>query len=347
VLPFPVLDNDALSKIVRINREGDLPGYATYVARGLYEVNGGAEALAAKLDELVRGDLGAIAGGARIIVLSDRHSNAEVAPIPSLLFTAAVHHQPGPREVTDPSRPDRRSRRRPRGAPRRAADRLRRGRSVNRTWPSSRWRDLARSGVYTSVEPEKAVTNVVKASARGVLKVMSKMGVSTVASYTGAQIFEALGLSRAVVDRYFTGTTSKLGGVNPGADSPRRCTSATSPRYPSDGNPLAPPDCCRSAGSTSGGGKGSRTCSTPETCFRLQHSTRSGRYDIFKQYTHHIDDQAERLMTLRGLLKFSATGADPDRGGRAGQRDRQAVLHRRDVVRLDQPRGATRPWPSP
>ncbi|HEY9471127.1 MAG TPA: glutamate synthase central domain-containing protein, partial [Propionibacteriaceae bacterium] len=92
VLPFPVLDDDDLTKIVKINREGDLPGYQTYVARGLYQVDGGAAALTAKLDELCAEISGAIANGARIIVLSDRHSTADQAPIPSLLLTAAVHH---------------------------------------------------------------------------------------------------------------------------------------------------------------------------------------------------------------------------------------------------------------
>jgi glutamate synthase (NADPH/NADH) large chain len=92
VLPFPILDDDDLTKIVKINREGDLPGYQTYVARGLYEVDGGAAALTAKLDELCAEISAAIADGARIICLSDRHSNAELAPIPSLLLTAAVHH---------------------------------------------------------------------------------------------------------------------------------------------------------------------------------------------------------------------------------------------------------------
>src|SRR5215217_3413987 len=92
VLPFPVLDDDDLTKIIKINREGDLPGYQTYVARGLYEVNGREAALTAKLDELCEEISAAIADGARIIVLSDRHSNAELAPIPSLLLTAAVHH---------------------------------------------------------------------------------------------------------------------------------------------------------------------------------------------------------------------------------------------------------------
>ena len=212
VLPFPVLDDDALSKIVKINREGDLPGYQTYVARGLYEVDGGAAALTAKLEELCAEISAAIADGARIIVLSDRHSNAELAPIPSLLFTAAVHHH----LVREKSRTQV-------GLIVEAGD-VREvhhvalligygAAAVNPYLAIESVEDLARHQVYTSVAPEKAVGNVIKALGKGVLKVMSKMGVSTVASYTGAQIFEALGLSREVVDRYFTGTTSKLGGV--------------------------------------------------------------------------------------------------------------------------------------
>ena len=180
---------------------------------------------------------------------------------------------------------------------------------------------------------------MVKALGKGVLKVMSKMGVSTVASYTGAQIFEALGLSREVVDRYFTGTTSKLGGVTLeqiAEEVHRRHLQA----YPSDGIPLAH-RLLPVGGEYQWRREGEPHLFDPETVFRLQHSTRTGRYDIFKQYTYHIDTQAERLMTLRGLLKFSPDrDADPDRGGRAGQRDRQALLHRRHVVRLDQPRGA-------
>ena len=212
VLPFPVLDNDALAKIVKINRLGDLPGYATYVARGLYEVSGGAEALEAKLDQICAEVSEAIEGGARIIVLSDRHSNAELAPIPSLLLTAAVHHH----LVRQKSRTQV-------GLVVEAGD-VREvhhvalligygAAGVNPYLAIESVEDLARNGVYTSVEPEKAVTNVVKALGKGVLKVMSKMGISTVASYTGAQIFEALGLSKPLVDRYFTGTTSKLGGM--------------------------------------------------------------------------------------------------------------------------------------
>jgi glutamate synthase (NADPH) large chain len=164
--------------------------------------------------------------------------------------------------------------------------------------------DLARHGVYTSVTPEKAVGNVIKALGKGVLKVMSKMGVSTVASYTGAQIFEALGLSREIVDRYFTGTTSKLGGI--GLDQLADAVHQRHLRaYPADGIPLAH-RLLPVGGEYQWRREGEPHLFDPETVFRLQHSTRSGRYDIFKQYTSHVDSQAERLMTLRGLLRFDS-----------------------------------------
>jgi len=303
VLPFPVLDDDALSKIVKINREGDLPGYQTYVARGLYEVDGGAAALSARLDELCAEISAAIADGARIIVLSDRHSNAELAPIPSLLFTAAVHHH----LVREKSRTQV-------GLIVEAGD-VREvhhialligygAAAVNPYLAIESVEDLARHQVYTSVAPEKAVSNVIKALGKGVLKVMSKMGVSTVASYTGAQIFEALGLSREVVDRYFTGTTSKLGGVTLEQIAEEvRARHLTA--YPLDGIPLAH-RLLPVGGEYQWRREGEPHLFDPETVFRLQHSTRSGRYDIFKQYTHHIDSQSERLMTLRGLLRFAS-----------------------------------------
>ncbi len=301
-LPFPVLDNDALSKIVKINRAGDLPGYATHVARGLYEVAGGAPALVAALDRLCAEISAAVAGGARIIVLSDRHSNGELAPIPSLLFTAAVHHH----LVREKTRTQV-------GLVVEAGD-VREvhhvalligygGAAVNPYLAIESVEDLARRGVYTSAPPEQAVANVVRALGKGVLKVMSKMGVSTVASYTGAQIFEALGLAAAVVERYFTGTTSKLGGVTlvEVAEEVRRRHLMA---YPANGIPQAHRT-LPVGGEYQWRREGEPHLFDPETVFRLQHSTRTGRYDIFKTYTAHIDAQAQRLMTLRGLLKLS------------------------------------------
>nr|MDQ6935733.1 glutamate synthase subunit alpha [Actinomycetota bacterium] len=194
VLPFPVISNDELAKIRHINRDGDMPGFITHVSRGLYDVNGGGAALAERLDEICAEVSDAIADGARIIVLSDRHAKGELAPIPSLLLTSAVHHH----LVREKTRTQV-------GLLVEAGD-VREvhhvalligygAAAVNPYLAMESVEDLARDGFYVSVEPEKAVANLVKALGKGVLKVMSKMGVSTVASYTGAQIFEALGLS--------------------------------------------------------------------------------------------------------------------------------------------------------
>ncbi|MBO0812693.1 MAG: glutamate synthase large subunit, partial [Microlunatus sp.] len=301
VLDFPVLDNDSLAKINHINRRGDLPGYATHVVRGLYNVHGGAAALGAKLEQLMAEVSAAIADGARTIILSDRHSNAELAPIPSLLLTAAIHHH----LVREKTRTQV-------GIIVEAAD-VREvhhvalligygAAAVNPYLAIETVEDLALSGVYLDTPPQQAVANVIKALGKGVLKVMSKIGVSTVASYTGAQIFEALGLSQDLVDRYFTGTTTKLGGIGL-AEIADEIRSRHARAYPADGIPLAHRT-LDIGGEYQWRREGEPHLFDPETVFRLQHSTRSGRYDIFKQYTQRVDDQTEMLMTLRGLLKF-------------------------------------------
>ncbi|MDX6299944.1 MAG: glutamate synthase large chain, partial [Nocardioidaceae bacterium] len=301
VLPFPVITNDELSKIRHINRDGDLPGYATHVSRGLYPVEGGGAALAGRLDEICAEVSAAIADGARIIVLSDRHSTAELAPIPSLLLTGAVHHH----LVREKTRTQV-------GLVVEAGD-VREvhhvalligygAAAVNPYLAMETVEDLARDRYYVDVEPEQAVRNLQRSLGKGVLKVMSKMGVSTVASYTGAQIFEAVGLAEPLVDKYFTGTTSKLGGI--GIDTvaeevARRHRKA----YPVDGLPPAH----RSldvGGEYQWRREGEPHLFDPETVFRLQHATRTGRYDVFKKYTSRVDEQSRRLMTLRGLFRF-------------------------------------------
>src|SRR5262249_33736834 len=212
VLPFPVLDNDELAKIIHINDDGDLAGFACTVLPGLYEVAGGGPALAAALDRVRAEASAAIAAGARLLVLSDRGADADRAPIPSLLLVSAVHHhlvrekarakvglvvESGDcREVHH------------------VALLLGYGAAaVNPYLAFETIENLVSQGVLPGLEARKAVRNYVKAAGKGVLKVMSKMGISTVASYTGAQVFEALGLSQPLVEEYFTGTTSRLGGV--------------------------------------------------------------------------------------------------------------------------------------
>jgi len=301
VLPFPVITNDELVQIRHINRDGDMPGFITHVSRGLYDVGGGGEALARRLDEICAEVSAAIADGARIIVLSDRHSTAELAPIPSLLMTGAVHHhlvrektrtQVGLIIETGDVR-----------EVHHVALLIGYGAAaVNPYLAMESVEDLARDGHFVDVGPEKAVANLVKGLGKGVVKVMSKMGVSTVASYTGAQIFEAVGLSQPLVDKYFTGTTSKLGGIDldtVAEEVARRHRKA----YPVDGLPPAH-RALEIGGEYQWRREGEPHLFDPETVFRLQHATRAGRYDIFKQYTSRVDQQSERLMTLRGLFRF-------------------------------------------
>ncbi|WP_067439330.1 glutamate synthase large subunit [Nocardioides jensenii] len=308
VLPFPVIDNDDLAKIRHINRDGDMPGFITHVSRGLYEVEGGGAALAKRIDEICQEVSDAIAGGARIIVLSDRHSTAELAPIPSLLLTGAVHHH----LVREKTRTQV-------GLLIEAGD-VREvhhvallvgygAAAVNPYLAMESVEDLAREGYYVKIEPEQAVRNLVKSLGKGVLKVMSKMGVSTVASYTGAQIFECVGLSQSVVDKYFTGTTSKLGGIELDViaeEVARRHATA----YPRGGIAPAHRE-LNIGGEYQWRREGEPHLFDPETVFRLQHATRAGRYDVFKQYTARVNEQSERLMTLRGLFKFKEGEREP------------------------------------
>ncbi|WP_423844374.1 glutamate synthase large subunit [Aeromicrobium sp.] len=308
-LPFPVIDNDELAKIRHMNKDGDMPGFAVHVVRGLYEVNGGGEALRRKLDEICAEVSRAIReDGSRIIVLSDRHSNSDLAPIPSLLLTGAVHHHMVREKLRSQA-----------GLIIETGD-VREvhhvalligygATAVNPYLVLESAEDLARERVFVEgLEPGVALRNVVHGLGKGVLKVMSKMGVSTVASYTGAQIFEAVGLSQDVVDAYFTGTASKLGGV--GLDVLASEVESRHIRaYPTSG-------IASTRRHLEVGGEyqwrrgGPEHLFDPETVFRLQHSTRSGSYEIFKQYTQRVDDQSERLMTLRGLFAF-AEGRTP------------------------------------
>ncbi len=298
-LPFPVLDNDELAKIIHVNDDGDLPGFACHVVRGLYQVSGGGAALRAAIERARQEVSDAIAGGARLIVLSDRDSDAELAPIPSLLLTAAVHHHLI-REKT----------RTKVGLIVEAGD-VREvhhvalligygAAAINPYLAMESVEDLVRGGVVTGIDADEAVHKYIKALGKGVLKVMSKMGVSTKSSYTGAQIFEALGLSQDVIDDYFTGTTSRLGGV--GLDTIAEEVAARHahayPRAPHKHRRLWV------GGEYQWRREGEPHLFNPQTVFKLQHATRSGRYEVFKEYSAAVDEQAQKLMTLRGLFRF-------------------------------------------
>ncbi|MEU5129466.1 glutamate synthase large subunit [Streptomyces mobaraensis] len=303
-LPFPVIDNDELAKLIHINADGDLPGLKAATLSGLYRVSGGGEALAARLEAMCAEADAAIAGGARLIVLSDRHSDAEHAPIPSLLLTSAIHHHL-----------IRTKQRTHVGLLVEAGD-VREvhhvalligygAAAVNPYLAMESVEDLVRAGTFLSgIAPEDAIRNLIKALGKGVLKVMSKMGISTVASYRGAQVFEAVGLDEAFVDTYFHGTPTKIGGV--GLDVIAREVAARHAKaYPATGVP-ATHRRLEIGGEYQWRREGEPHLFDPDTVFRLQHATRTRRYDIFKQYTDRVNEQSERLMTLRGLFAFAS-----------------------------------------
>ncbi len=304
-LPFPIIDNDELAKIIHINDEGAHPGLQAKVLSGLYRVADGGAGLRVALDAVCRQASDAIRDGARIIVLSDRNADSVDAPIPSLLLTASVHHhlvRTKQRTMT--------------GLIVESGDAREvhhmalligfGAGAINPYLAFESIEDLIAEDMHGlgSIDPNTALRNYIKACGKGVLKVMSKMGVSTVASYTGAQIFEAIGLGQPVVDAYFTGTVSQLGGI--GLDE---IAAEVAARH-AMANPSRPEE--RAHRKLELGGEyqwrreGELHLFNPETVFKLQHATRAKRYDIFKEYTARVDDQSTKLMTLRGLFELDA-----------------------------------------
>ena len=301
VLPFPVIDNDELAKVLHIDADGTQSAFSGVRISGLYPVAGGGEALERRLVEIFNEVDAVIRQGKRFIVLSDRDSNAEKAPIPSLLLTAAVHHHLV------------RTKARTMVAMLVEAGDVREvhhvalligygAAAVNPYLALETVEDQVRRGVISDITPERAMRNLVKALGKGVLKVMSKMGVSTVASYRGAQIFEAIGLSKGLVDAHFTGTSSKLGGIDLDVIA-TEVAARHAVAYPPSG--ISPAHRTLDVGGEyQWRREGEAHLFDPETVFRLQHATRNRRYDIFRQYTERVDDQSERLMTLRGLFRL-------------------------------------------
>ncbi|CAM3542584.1 glutamate synthase large subunit [Micrococcus flavus] len=306
-IPFPVIDNDQLARIQHLRDDDGTR--LTLKVTGTYRVAGGAEELRSRLKEICEQVSAAVNRGVEYVVLSDRGSTAQWAPIPSLLLTSAVHHH-----LLASANRTRTSLVVEAGDVREVhhvAALLGYGASaVNPYLAMESAEELVRTGEITGVTAEQAVANLITALGKGVQKIMSKMGISTVSSYTGAQTFEALGLARRFVDRYFAGTTSPLDGVGLeviAAEIQARHEFA----YPPDGNDINPYRELEVGGEYQWRREGPPHLFNPETVFRLQHSTRERRYDVFKDYTRRVDDQAADLMTLRGLMRFRTEGRTP------------------------------------
>ncbi|RDH75551.1 glutamate synthase large subunit [Mycolicibacterium moriokaense] len=306
-LGWPVLDNDELNKIVHINDDGEQPGLRTAVLRGLYDVERGGDGLADALEELRLQACDAIAKGARTLVISDRDSDHTLAPIPSLLAVSAVHHHlVRTKERTNVALVVE-------SGDAREVHHIAMligfgAAAVNPYLAFESIEDLVREGELTGIEAAAAVRNYLKALGKGVMKVMSKMGISTVASYTAAQAFEAIGLDRDVVAEYFTGTPSQLGGVGLDvlAEEVKQRHRRAYPENPTE----------RVHRRLDVGGEyafrreGELHLFTPEVVFLLQHSTRTGRHDVFQQYSDEVDRLSRDGGTLRGLFQLK-TGTRP------------------------------------
>ena len=276
VMPRPVLTNEELAKLLYINEDGTQPGWRTFAIDGLFPARG-SRARAGALRRgprrrLRQGRAPPSTDGAKVIVLSDRHSSAELAPIPALLLVSAVHHHLIEKKTrtrvglvveTGEAR-----------EVHHMALLLGYGAAaINPYLAFDTITELVGDGALSGLTPRQAIRNYVKACGKGVLKIMSKMGISTVASYTGAQVFEAIGLlerrRRRLLHRH---------GQPHRRDRPRRDRrrGARPPRpgLPGPARASWPTATSRWVASTSGGGRASTTCSTRPRCTSC--STRPG-----------------------------------------------------------------------
>jgi glutamate synthase (ferredoxin) len=303
-IKYPVIDNDDLAKLRSLDGSGCLavPGGAGFRAATLpmvFDQTSGGPGLERALDDLKAKAREAVEAGCTILILSDRDVTSARAPIPSLLATAGVHHflvREGMRtrcalvvESGDAREVHHCALLIGYGAG-----------AVNPYLAFETLDDMIRQHLLVGITHEAAVRNYIRALNKGILKVMSKMGISTLQGYCGAQIFEAVGLDAGVVERHFTGTTSRIGGVGLDviAEETRRRHAEA---YPT--RPVRPAD-LDVGGEYQWRREGEVHLFNPDTVFKLQHATRSGQYAVFKEYTRLVDGQARHRATLRSLLDF-------------------------------------------
>ncbi|GBD23121.1 Ferredoxin-dependent glutamate synthase 1 [bacterium HR29] len=295
---LPFLTNEELAKLKNL-REGSLKAVTLST---LWPAKEGPRALEQAMERLFREADRAIAEGAAILILSDRGVDAEHAPIPALLAVSGLHHHLV------------RTKRRTRvglvvesGEPREVhhfALLIGYGASaINPYLAIETALRMREEGLLEKeLTEEEVVRNLLKAIKKGVVKVMSKMGISTIQSYRGAQIFEAIGLREEFVDKYFTKTVSRVGGI--GIDEVAIETLAHHQR--------AFPERSGGLQQLPWGGQyqwrrdGEYHLFNPDTVFKLQHATRTGNYRIFKEYSKLVDDQSKRMCTLRGLFEIKS-----------------------------------------
>ena len=293
----PVLTNAELEKI----RNVDMPGVRSTTLSTLFDVGDGVGSLKGAMDELCQRASQAVKQGYTILILSDRGVDADHAPIPSLLALAGVHHhliredirmkvglvvESGePRDVTQ------------------VALLIGYGAgAVNPYLAFETLADMARQRLLPrGITAKTAEKNFIKAIDKGLLKIMSKMGISTIQGYRGAQIFEAVGLGQELVDRYFTWTSSRLGGI--GLEEIEEETRQRHTSAYGNGRRNGHLD-LDVGGSYLWRRDGEYHMYNPDTISKLQYATRTNSYATFQEFTDLIDTQSKQLCTLRGLLEF-------------------------------------------
>ena len=309
LIDHPVLTNEQLARLIDI--ENVNPAFRSAVIECLYPVAEGGPGLHSALDRIRAEVSESIDAGVNLVVLSDRFSDETLAPIPSLLAVGAVHqHLVQARERTRV------------GLVVESGDAREvhhmclllgyGATAINPYLALESIDDLVAAGAYGlggDIDVAEARSRYIKACDKGILKVLSKMGISTVRSYVGAQIFEAVGLGHRLVMDCFTGTISRLGGIGY-SHLAREVELRHRLAY-------APNTVERAHRDLEGGGEyqwrreGEFHLFNPETVFKLQHATQQGRMDIFRQYSRAVDEQSQNLGTLRGLFRLRTERCDP------------------------------------
>ncbi len=304
-LPTPVLRNEELEKLRNLGQIGSDPaashGFKSVTLPMLFDVKAGGRGLEAAVKELRAAASQAIADGNNIIIISDRGHDQDRAPIPSLLAVAAVQHhllREGTRTRVGLVIES--------GEPREVhhyALLLGYGASaINPYLAFETIHDMIRQGLLPGGDADRAEQKYVKAVNKGIVKVCSKMGISTIQSYHGAQVFEAIGLNGPFVEEYFTWTASRIGGIgiDEVAEEVRRRHERAFPERPMPSPTLEP------GGQYQYRRNGEYHLFNPESIHKLQYACRTGTYSVFKEYSRLIDDQATNLATLRGLMRLKS-----------------------------------------
>jgi glutamate synthase (ferredoxin) len=294
-LKSPILTNEEFAKLKHLNQ----PGYRSITLPILYKVGKGHKGLEKAMNDLCKNASKAIAQGINILVLSDRGIDAENAAIPSLLAVSGLHHhliREGTRTRVGIVLES--------GEPREVhhfALLIGYGcGAINPYLAFETLDDMIREGLLTGVDHKTACKNFAKAAIKGVIKVASKMGISTIQSYRGAQIFEAIGINETVVDKYFTWTATRVEGIGMpeiAREVELRHRHAF-PDRPVNGHTLDV------GGQYQWRKDGEYHLFNPDTVHKLQTAVRKGDYELFKEYSRAVNDQEQHWCTLRGLLQF-------------------------------------------